>query len=212
MISIIDYNAGNLKSIANMLRVLGIKCQTASTPKEIMEAERLILPGVGHFDFGMTELEKRGLVGALNVRVLENKVPILGICLGAQLLTLGSEEGDKQGLSWIDGETVKFDASRLGASLRIPRMGWSDTWSALSENEENPLTHNLPHDMRFYYVHSYHMTCSDPKQALLCADYGYSYLAGVRRDNILGVQFHPEKSHRYGMALLRNFYAWEPLS
>lgn len=212
MITIVDYNAGNIKSIINMLRILGIKSRIATTPEELMEADRLILPGVGHFDFGMTELEKRGLVDALNKRVIEDKIPILGVCLGAQLLTYGSEEGNRLGLGWIDGETIKFNRTRLSSSLRIPHMGWSDTWSALAEGKENPLTHGLPDDMRFYFTHSYHILCNDPQQVLLYADYGYPFVAGVHQCNVLGVQFHPEKSHRFGMALLRNFNVWQPLN
>lgn len=193
-----------------MLRVLGIRSRIASSPKEVMEAERLILPGVGHFDFGMNELEKLGLVGALNKKVIEEETPLLGICLGAQLLTNSSEEGIKSGLGWVDGQTVEFDRQKLKERLRVPHMGWSNTWSALAEGNENPLTSGLPDDMRFYFVHSYHMICHDPNQVLLYADYGYPFVAGVKHKNIMGVQFHPEKSHKFGMALLRNFSAWVP--
>lgn len=207
MITIVDYGAGNIKSVANMLRSLGVKSRISGEPDEIGSAERLILPGVGHFDFGMAALEKRGLVDALNARVIDDKVPVLGICLGAQLLTRGSEEGDKPGLSWIDAETVKFERGRLGPDLRVPHMGWADTWAIV----DNEIFSDLPGDTRFYYVHSYHMVCRVREQAILMASYGYEFVAGVGKENILGVQFHPEKSHRFGMQLLRNFSEWEPL-
>ena len=206
MITIIDYDTGNIKSIVNMLRAIGAPSRISSDAGEIATAEKLILPGVGHFDYGMAELEKRGLIAVLNKRVLEERVPILGICLGAQLLTRGSEEGVRPGLGWIDGKTVRFDRARMGPNLRVPHMGWADTWTG----HDHPLTRGLPQDMRFYFVHSYHIVCDRPDQIMLQARHGYAFVAGVAHDNILGVQFHPEKSHRFGMAMLRNFVAWNP--
>lgn len=206
MITIIDYGAGNIRSIVNMLRSLSIKVAVADTPEAIRQATRLILPGVGHFDFGMSELENRGLVDALNARVLEARVPILGICLGAQLLTRSSEEGQRAGLGWIDARTVRFDKSRLPERLRIPHMGWSDTWA----ERPSAFSAAVTTDARFYYVHSYHLLCDAPEQSILAAQYGYPFTAAVQRDNIAGVQFHPEKSHRFGMQILKAFAAWQP--
>lgn len=205
MITIVDYDAGNLKSIVNMLRALGASSRISGDPAEIAGAEKLILPGVGHFDYGMGQLEARGLVDVLNRRVLQDRVPILGICLGAQLLTRGSEEGDRPGLGWIAGETVRFDRGRMDARLRVPHMGWAETWAT----RENPLSEAL-HDARFYYVHNYHLVCDDACEAILAANYGYDFTVGVQRGNVLGVQFHPEKSHRFGMQLLQNFVGWRP--
>lgn len=206
MITIVDYDAGNIKSIVNMLRALGVASRISGEPGEIATAERLILPGVGHFDHGMGELCKRGLVAALERRVREDGIPILGICLGAQLLTRSSEEGTQPGLGWINGRTVRFDRARMDTSLRVPHMGWADTRALRA----NPLLDGAADGARFYFVHSYHIICDDPGQAILGARYGYDFTCGVQRANILGVQFHPEKSHRFGMQVLRNFAAWNP--
>jgi glutamine amidotransferase len=208
MITIVDYGVGNIHSIVNMLRALGFKSRIAKDASEIGNAERLILPGVGHFDYGMRSLRSRGLVEALQQRVLGDGIPILGICLGAQLLTRGSEEGHEPGLSWIAGNTVAFDRARLGSSLRVPHMGWANTWQV----RETPLTTALPADARFYYVHSFHLTCDNDDDAAFMAHHGYEFVAGFHRENILGVQFHPEKSHRFGMQIIRNFCTWKPRS
>jgi glutamine amidotransferase len=206
MVTIIDYDAGNIRSIVNMLRALGIKSQVSGDPDVIGEAERLILPGVGHFDHGMRALRSRGLLDVLNQRVVEAGIPILGICLGAQLLTQGSEEGTEPGLGWIEARTVAFDRPRLGQGLSVPHMGWADTWSL----RDNPLTPGIPPDARFYYVHSYHLVCDHEENAILATHHGYDYTAAIQRANILGVQFHPEKSHRFGMNVLKSFLAWSP--
>lgn len=206
MITIVDYDAGNIRSIVNMLRTLGVRSRISNHPAEILEAERLILPGVGHFDYGMRNLIKRGLVDALAKRVLDDGVPILGICLGAQLLTRSSDEGDRLGLGWIEARTVRFDRTRMDARLRVPHMGWAETWSL----RDNPMTCSIPDDARFYYVHSYHLVCDRDENALLAARHGYDFTAAIGQKNILGVQFHPEKSHRFGSAVLRSFSTWQP--
>ena len=206
MITIIDYDAGNIRSVENMLGALGVKCRISSDPAEILRAEKLILPGVGHFDHGMGVLHERGLVDALNRRVIEERAPILGICLGAQLLTRGSEEGDRPGLGWIAGETRAFARARMDRPLPVPHMGWSDCWTTGA----NPLTAQAPADMRFYFVHSFHLVVDAPRDAIIAAHYGYDFVAAIGRDNVLGVQFHPEKSHRFGMDVLRAFARWQP--
>lgn len=169
--------------------------------EDIAAADKLILPGVGHFDYGMAHLRNASFFELLNNKVLVDKIPILGICLGAQLLLSGSEEGITPGLSWIEGFSTKFNAEKLPTHLKIPHVGW---------NEVNPLKNSallrdLPEDPRYYFVHSFHMTCTNAEHHLLSANYGYPFIAGVEKDNILGVQFHPEKSHKYGLALLKNF-------
>jgi imidazole glycerol-phosphate synthase subunit HisH len=206
MITIVDYDAGNIKSIVNMLRSLGVASRTTADPAVIAAADKLILPGVGHFDYGMRELVQRGLAAALNQRVLHDGIPILGICLGAQLLMRCSAEGTEQGLGWIAGDTVAFDRTRMPTRLRVPHMGWADT----SVRPGNPLGTGLPADARFYFVHSFHIVCDHDEDVIFKASHGYEFVAGVQRGNILGVQFHPEKSHRFGMQVLRNFSAWQP--
>lgn len=205
-ITIIDYGAGNIRSMVNMLRSLGVKSLVSGDPAEIGAAHRLILPGVGHFDHGMKALHGRGLVDALNRRVLEDGIPILGICLGAQLLTRGSDEGSEPGFGWIDARTVAFARDKLGLALRVPHVGWADTWAL----RDNPLSLAIPSDARFYYVHSFHLECRRDENAILAAHHGYDFTAGIHRDNILGLQFHPEKSHRYGMQVLKSFLDWMP--
>jgi imidazole glycerol-phosphate synthase subunit HisH len=197
---IIDYNTGNINSIKNILHRIGVSAVISNSKEIISNASKLILPGVGHFDHGMTNLEKLDLIGLLNTKVLNDKVPIIGICLGAQLLTKRSEEGVKNGLGWIDGYTKAFDRSRLSPSLKVPHMGWSDVVT----KKESHLTTGLE-SPRFYFVHSFHIVCEQSSDELFASNHGYDFVAGVEHDNILGVQFHPEKSHKYGMKLLENF-------
>ena len=201
MICIVDYGVGNLRSVQNMLRVLGHDSKIVSTPDEVSEATKIILPGVGHFDFGMKSLAERNLINVLNEKVLEHRTPVLGICLGAQLLTRRSDEGEVSGLGWINAETTKFDSSRLDSSLRIPHMGWADT----EYRRSNRLFEGAGNNPRYYFVHSFHIVCEDEADELCHATHGYRFVAGVARENIRGVQFHPEKSHRFGKRILANF-------
>ncbi len=201
MITIIDYDAGNLKSVQNMLRSIGVDSKIASTAGDLQNAAKLILPGVGHFDFGMKNLTERGMIDVLNEKVLEQKIPILGICLGAQLLTRGSDEGKLPGLGWVAADTCCFDVARLDDSLRVPHMGWADT----QFKSASPLFDGFDETPRFYYVHSYHIVCDDDSVELCHATHGYRFVAGVVHGNIAGVQFHPEKSHSFGKKLLASF-------
>ncbi len=202
MITIVDYGLGNLGSISNMLRKIGARCEISGDPVHIGKAQKLILPGVGAFDNGMENLTRLGLVAPLSRRVQQDKVPILGICLGAQLLTRRSEEGKLPGLGWIDADTILFFSRQPVAGLKVPHMGWNDLIvkkpSALFEEGS---------EQRFYFVHSYHFLCDKPEDPLAAANYGYEFTAAFNRGNVFGVQFHPEKSHRYGMELLRRFAA-----
>jgi glutamine amidotransferase len=202
MITIINYNSGNLGSIKNMLNYLGIPSQITNDKGAIENAEKLILPGVGHFDYGMQQLKKSGLINVLTKKVIENKIPILGICLGVQLFTKNSEEGNEEGLGWINGKTVSFDKTKLASNQKIPNMGWVDVGSY----KQSKLFENMPEDPRFYFVHSYHLKLDNPEDCLVTANYGYDFAAGIEHENIVGVQFHPEKSHKYGMKILENFY------
>ena len=204
MITIIDYGAGNIKSIQNMLKKLGVASEISNEKAVIEKAEKLILPGVGHFDYGMQQLTKSGLIEPLSKKVLNDKTPILGICLGAQMLGNKSEEGNEKGLGWIDMDVVKFQSSASG--IKIPHMNWNEV-----DLKKPSLLFNLPaastefEHPRFYFVHSYYMQPKNPIDILCTVDYGGEFVAAVEKDNIYGVQFHPEKSHKFGMKLLENF-------
>ena len=200
MITIVDYDAGNPRSIINMLGYLGQRAELTGDPDRIAKADRLILPGVGKFDWGMGRLHEKGLAAPLDEAVTQRGVPMLGICLGAQLLTRGSEEGELPGFGWVPARTVAFDRSRLDPRLKVPHIGWADTeWMPGRRLSVTTL------DPRYYYVHSFHMLCDDPATELCRTIHGYSFTAGVERDNVFGVQFHPEKSLSFGMAVLQQF-------
>lgn len=201
MITIIDYNTGNLGSIKNMLKRLGIASQITNDIAKIEQAEKLILPGVGHFDYGMKNLHNSGVVNMLNQKVLENKTPILGICLGVQLLTEASDEGTEKGLGWIKGKTIAFDKSKLASNQKVPHMGWTD----VDNYQQSKLFEGIDDEPRFYFVHSFHLSLKDKNDCLVTANYGYEFAAGIEHQNILGTQFHPEKSHKFGMKVLENF-------
>lgn len=209
MITIIDYGAGNIKSIQNMLKKIGVSAIISNQAEKVERAEKIILPGVGHYDHGMKNLKTSGLLEVLNQKVQEEKCPILGICLGAQLLGDSSEEGVEKGLGWISMQVVKFDKSRLGEKLKVPHMGWSKISKSKSRGQEKveggDLFEELGEDARFYFVHSYHMLPKNESDILATTTYGYEFVSAVQHKNIYGVQFHPEKSHQFGMQLLKNF-------
>jgi imidazole glycerol-phosphate synthase subunit HisH len=199
MISIIDYDAGNVGSIKNMLKRLGYASEITRDLETLKKSDKLILPGVGKFDYCMGNLERFGLIPLLNQKVLEQKIPILGICVGIQLFTKGSEEGSLTGLSWFDAYTVRFNLPN--SAQKIPHMGWNDTYFS----KKSRLFENMPEEPRFYYVHSYHVQPKNTEDILSTCTYGYNFVGGLERENIIGVQFHPEKSHEYGMTVLKNF-------
>lgn len=201
MIAVINYGLGNVSSIMNMLKKVGEKTPVlASCPSQIEQAEKIILPGVGAFDTGMDLLKKSGLIDAINIHTLEKKKPILGICLGMQMLGLSSEEGVIPGLGYINFVNKKFVFENL--ALKVPHMGWD---YVKIEKKNNLLIYDNTSLKRYYFVHSYHAVCENTEDILMSCDYGYSFPAAVNRDNVFGVQFHPEKSHKYGMELLSNF-------
>ena len=199
MVAIIDYGLGNLGSIANMLKVIGEKSIITADKEKIAAAERIILPGVGAFDAGMQKLNDAGLVTFIREQALTHQKPILGICLGMQLLGRKSEEGQLGGLSLIPFDTVRLKLD--DTNLKVPHMGWD----IVEIKQENPLLDGLTGRQRYYFVHSYHAVCDSPENVLMTCDYGYTFACSVVRNNIYGVQFHPEKSHDFGMALLENF-------
>jgi glutamine amidotransferase len=202
MIVIIDYGMGNLGSIKNMLRWVGEKSEISSDKNVIANAEKLILPGVGAFDNGMKNIRKRGLIPVINRKVKKEKIPVLGICLGVQLMSRKSEEGRLPGLGWMNCETVRFSFEKE-MGLEIPHMGWN----TVRKMKRSRLMDDLTGEVRFYFVHSYHLVCRDPKDILMQTRYGIDFTSAVEKGNILGVQFHPEKSHRFGMTVLKNFAA-----
>lgn len=201
MITIVNYNAGNIKSIQNMLKRIGVDSIISGSIDDIKNAKKLILPGVGHFDYGMKNLKESGIIEVLNNKVIIEKTPILGICLGAQLLGTKSEEGSEEGLNWIEMDVVKFDKKLMHQDLKIPHMSWND----INITKKSKLMEGLDNDARFYFVHSYHMKPLNKKDVLTSTNYGYEFVSSVQKDNIYGVQFHPEKSHKFGMKLLTNF-------
>lgn len=164
-------------------------------------ADRIVLPGVGHFDNGMRKLKASGLFEMLNHKVLEEQTPVLGICLGAEMLTTGSEEGTEPGLGWVDAYCRRFDVSKMDDPLPVPNMGWAE----VEVKKNSKLVEDLPPEPRFYFTHSYHIVCENPADELLSTDYGFEYTAAVEKENVFGTQFHPEKSHKFGMKLLSNF-------
>lgn len=200
MISVIDYGIGNIGSILSMYSKLGIKAISARTPTDLMAARALILPGVGHFDAGMAALRQNGLLEPLRHVVLQKKTPLLGICLGMQMLADSSEEGETPGLGFIPGRNVKLRFPQE-STRKVPNMGWLE----LTNVRMNALFPDPQAEQRFYFVHSYHMCCASADHVAALADYGGLFTAAVNLDNIWGTQFHPEKSHKYGMALLKGF-------
>lgn len=199
MVAIIDYGLGNLGSIANMLKVIGEKTFITADKEKIAQADRIILPGVGAFDAGMSKLLETGLVDFIKEQAVEIKKPMLGICLGMQMLGRKSEEGSLLGLGLIPFDTSRFKME--DTNLRVPHMGWD----IVEFKQNSPLTEGLTGRQRYYFVHSYHAKCDNKENVLMTCDYGYEFACAVVRENIYGVQFHPEKSHDFGMALLENF-------
>lgn len=201
MLVVVDYGMGNNGSIINMLRKIGAEAVISSNREDVKKADKIILPGVGAFDNGMKNLNKLELVPVLNEKVIGNKIPILGICLGMQLFTKTSDEGILPGLGWIDAQTVKFKFSENHKNLKIPHMGWN----TISIKKQSSLFNDMCPESRFYFVHSYHVICNDEGDRLTTTMHGYEFVSAIQRENIIGVQFHPEKSHKFGMKLLRHF-------
>lgn len=200
MITIIDLGMGNLASIKNMLKKIGVSAEISSDVEVIEKAPKIILSGVGAFDNAMANLDALGLRDILNQKAMNEKVPVLGICLGMQILMESSEEGSLPGLGWIDGSVKRFRFDNSNSSLKVPHMGWN----LISTHDDKYLFKGLQ-DSKFYFVHSYYVECTDASHSLATTTYGIDFTSSVHKDNIFGTQFHPEKSHRYGMQLLRNF-------
>lgn len=199
-IAIIDYGLGNLGSIVNMFQKIGAAAFVSADPEIISGADKLIIPGVGAFDTGMSNLEKKGLIQVLSQMVIDRGVPVLGVCLGMQLMALSSEEGRSAGLGWINARFIKFRFPE-GIPFKVPHMGWN----TVAVKKINPLISLEGRDQRYYFVHTYHAVCNNPADVLATAHHGYEFVAAFSHENIYGVQFHPEKSHKFGMHFLKNF-------
>lgn len=199
MITIVNYGMGNLGSMLNMFKRIGVEARIESDPEGLLDAKKIVLPGVGAFDAAMSRIASvPGLREVLDRKALAEAVPILGVCLGMQLMTRASEEGQLAGLAWIPGDTRRFPRME---GLKVPHMGWN----VAIPNAVSPLTTHLGREPRYYFVHSYAVQVDDPAHSLMRTHYGIDFDSAIGRKNLYGVQFHPEKSHRFGMQLLRNF-------
>lgn len=201
MIHIIDYGLGNIQAFVNMYKRLGVGTVRAKAPDDLVHASKLILPGVGAFDHAMELLEASGMREPLDELVLRRGVPVLGICVGMQILAESSEEGVSAGLGWVPGQVRAFGSNAKSEALPMPHMGWNDVAPAVASS----LFKGLKEDARFYFLHSYYFECSDAANSAARAFYGFEFDCAVENENVYGVQFHPEKSHHWGAALLKNF-------
>lgn len=200
MITIVDYQMGNLLSIHNMLKKIGFATQITSDPDKVAQANKLILPGVGAFSSAMKNIQQLHLTEALDYAVIERGTPILGICLGMQLMCRYSEEGNAKGLGWLDAEVKKIpNSDTTGKKIKIPHIGWNKVFG---ENDNYLLSNQ---ENRFYFVHSYYVELNRVENLLFQSNYGIDFCSAFKKDNIIGVQFHPEKSHKFGLNLLKKF-------
>ena len=200
MIAIIDYGVGNISAFANIYKNLNIDYKISKNSYDLKDVTKLILPGVGSFDHAMEKLEKSGMRGKLDELVLEKKIPVLGICVGLQILAKYSEEGIKRGLGWIDGKVKKIDRSNLKKSMPLPHMGWNN----IDIKNSNPILKGIDNGAKFYFLHSYFMDC-DNKDIVATSEYGQNFASIINHGNIYGIQPHPEKSHSNGITILKNF-------
>lgn len=203
MIVIVGYGMGNVGALENMLKRTGHRATISDRPDVIAKADGLVLPGVGSFDNAMRRLQNLGLTDALNEAVVGRRVPILGVCLGMQLFTRGSEEGELPGFGWLEADTVRIQPALAGERLRVPHMGWN----GVDVVRPGDLAPDNPDATRFYYLHSYHVVCDRHEDVVATTPYGRPLIAMVEHENVLGVQFHPEKSHHFGFELMRKFGA-----
>jgi glutamine amidotransferase len=201
LVTVVDYNMGNVGSIVNMIAKVGGTARVTSDPAVLRTAEKLILPGVGHFDRGIAKLAELGIAPVLEEMVVRGRVPILGICLGMQLMCRASQEGDRKGLGWVDAEVRRFDVAEH-SGMKVPHMGWN---VAKPVRASALLAMSPPEPQRFYFVHSYYVACNDPADVVAVTNYEGEFCSAFLHDTIWGVQFHPEKSHAFGMELFRRF-------
>lgn len=200
MTTIIDYGMGNLGSVINMFKRIGAACELTGDLDKISKAKKILLPGVGAFDTAMERINSSGMLPILSEKALKEQIPILGICLGMQLLTKGSEEGKLPGLGWVDAYTYSFK-KRIAPELKVPHMGWN----IVKISGTSELTVNFTGETKFYFVHSYFVQTAVEKNSMMKTVYGVEFDSALHQDNIFGAQFHPEKSHKFGMQLFKNF-------
>ncbi len=201
MITIIDYGVGNINAFVNVYKRVDVSVKVAKTATDLIGAEKLILPGVGHFDYAMEKLNASGMREDLDDLVLNEKIPVIGICVGMQMMANYSDEGDMEGLKWIDASVKKFDETKIHHVTRLPHMGWNDVKSI----GNNKLFDGLEKDAIFYFLHSYYFECNQSADVMAVSDYGIEFASAAHHENKYGIQFHPEKSHHYGEILLHNF-------
>ncbi|MCG7280436.1 imidazole glycerol phosphate synthase subunit HisH [Chryseobacterium taklimakanense] len=201
MITLIDYGVGNINAFVNVYKRVDVPVKIAKTEIDLEGAEKLILPGVGHFDYAMSKLSNSGMREKLDDLVLNQKVPVIGICVGMQMMANHSDEGKLEGLKWIDATVKKFDESKIDQVTRLPHMGWND----VKPVKDIELFKGLENDSIFYFLHSYYFECNNPSDVMAISDYGIEFASAAHHENKYGIQFHPEKSHHYGEILLHNF-------
>lgn len=201
MIAIIDYGSGNIQAIKNIYKRLKVDCKFAAKPEDMEGVEKIILPGVGAFDEAISQLNTSGMREVLDELVLEDKVPVLGVCVGMQIMALNSDEGQLQGLNWFDASVKRFDEEQIKHKPKTPHMGWNSIESTVSHS----LLEGIDFEKGFYFLHSYYFQCSNDEDVLASSTYGSSFTCAVHKDNIFGFQFHPEKSHSNGVNLFKNF-------
>lgn len=201
MITIIDYEVGNINAFVNVYKRVGVALKIAKNKEDLVGATKLILPGIGHFDHAMTQLNKSGMRDVLDQLVLIDEVPVIGVCVGMQMMANHSEEGSMEGLRWIDASVCKLDETKINQVTRLPHMGWND----VAPVKNIPLFNGLEKDAIFYFLHSFYFKCNNDDDVLAVTDYGVEFASAAFHENKYGIQFHPEKSHSYGEILLHNF-------
>lgn len=201
MITIIDYGVGNINAFVNVYKRVDVPVKIAKTAADLEGAEKLILPGVGHFDHAMNQLNNSGMREKLDDLVLNQKIPVIGICVGMQMMANNSDEGEVEGLKWIDATVKKFDETKIHQVTRLPHMGWND----VKPVKDISLFQGLEKESIFYFLHTYYFHCNQAQDILAVSEYGGEFASAAHHDNIFGIQFHPEKSHHYGEILLHNF-------
>lgn len=201
MITLIDYGVGNINAFVNVYKRVDVPVKIAKTKEDLIGAQKLILPGVGHFDHAMTQLNNSGMRETLDKMVLVDKIPVIGICVGMQMMANNSDEGTMEGLKWIDASVRKFDESKINQVTRLPHMGWNDVRPV----KNIPLFNGLEKDAIFYFLHTYYFECYNQEDVMAVTEYGDEFASAAHHENKYGIQFHPEKSHSYGETLLHNF-------
>jgi len=201
VIAIIDYGSGNIQAIKNIYKKLKVECKFVSEPNQLNGVDKIILPGVGAFDEAMTQLNKSGMREVLDFMVLEQKVPVLGVCVGMQIMAASSEEGKLEGLGWFDAQVKLFDKNKINLKPKLPHMGWNE----IQPKSEHPILTSIDFLKGYYFLHSYYFECNDENDILATTCYGDVFHCAVTKGNVFGFQFHPEKSHSNGINIFKNF-------